>query len=90
MWKTSENSGNDTMPASVHDSIQILASRFSPLELDRIARKPNGQSTLFALVRAGEVDLDDAARAIGRARPFAHHPLSRLAMGLRQFLLPWS
>jgi hypothetical protein len=86
MWKTSENSGNDAMPPSVHDSGQIVASRFSAIELDRIARKPKGQSTLFALVRAGEVDLDDAARAIGRARLSARNPLSRFASSLFHFL----
>jgi hypothetical protein len=67
----------------------MVAPRFSATELDRIARKPKGQSTLFELVRAGEVDLDDAARAIGRARP-SEHPLSRLASGFLHLLFPSS
>ena len=79
------------MSVSVHDSNQIFVSQFSSVELDRIARQPGGQSRLFALVREGEVDLDDAARAIARAKPSPpSERLRRIAIGLVETLFPAS
>ncbi|GAA0452775.1 SARP family transcriptional regulator [Paractinoplanes deccanensis] len=78
----------DDPPPTVRGQLQVHVSGLRKLlGADRIVRRPPGY---LLDVRPGELDLDDFARAVERARRDGTDDPARLADGLRSALAMWS